>query len=390
MDDLVACDDDCDVELRQSPTEAQGIRSVLVGDRRRRSRITMIPSSINRTRLGLISCFLTCLALCINRDYRGMHATVWRSFDTSLEDLTVLPPTADPTVANRTNQTDSRISFPFVVLVISARENAERRRVIRETWASGHKNVFFVVSEPCRIPMEHRSDGAVCKAWPATLNKTISPTLITLWEKQEKELLEEHAQYGDIVFASEPESYRGLVHKLKEALDWAVQRTTAQWMLKADDDTFVRVDSVARYLQQLTPSNPTIVGRIVVGAPVWKTGKWADPHYKPAKYPPWPMGSCGYAVSRPIAEYVSLEKDNLYEYQGEDTSLGIWLNESAIKENITWHNSRAFVNEGKCEDPNALVIGHLIDPPKMRKCYDVLDETTNLPDHSLDKEFYPA
>ena len=161
-------------------------------------------------------------------------------------------------------------------------------------------------------------------------------------------------------------------------------------MLKADDDTFVRVDSVARYLQQLTPSNPTVVGRIVIGAPVWKTGKWADIDYKPAKYPPWPQGSCGYAVSRPVAEYVSKEKDRLHEYQGEDTSLGIWLNESPFNKNIIWHNSRAFVNEGKCDDPNSLVIGHLIEPAKMRTCYNALDETSKLPDHSLDRAFYPA
>jgi hypothetical protein len=87
-----------------------------------------------------------------------------------------------------------------------------------------------------------------------------------------------------------------------------------------------------------------------------------------------------------------MKKDQLREYQGDDTSLDIWLNESPINKSITWHNSRAFVKEGKCDDPMSLVIGHMIAPAKMRNCYAALDdETTYMPtDHLLDRVFYPT
>lgn len=178
------------------------------------------------------------------------------------------------------------------------------------------------------------------------------------------------------------------MHKLKESVDWLVNHTTADWVLKVDDDTFVRIGSVAGYLRQIEPSEPTVVGRIVSGSKVWKTGKWADVDYNRDKYPLWPMGSCGYVLSRPIMEYISREKNQLHEFQGEDTSVGIWLDESPFKNDIDWHNSRAFINDGNCQDPNALVIGHMISPSKMRRCYMALDETKNLPNHRLDKPFF--
>lgn len=39
--------------------------------------------------------------------------------------------------------------------------------------------------------------------------------------------------------------------------------------------------------------------------------------------PAFPMGSAGHVVSRPIAEYVSMYQDLLFDYQGEDVSLGM-------------------------------------------------------------------
>mmetsp|Transcript_16576 Transcript_16576/g.29958 ORF Transcript_16576/g.29958 Transcript_16576/m.29958 type:complete len:86 (+) Transcript_16576:445-702(+) len=63
-----------------------------------------------------------------------------------------------------------------------------------------------------------------------------------------------------------PESYRGLPHKLKEegyALDVRnLPQTT--WIVKADDDTVVRVASLSTYLESsdmLTYTKPTIVGK---------------------------------------------------------------------------------------------------------------------------------
>lgn len=114
-----------------------------------------------------------------------------------------------------------------------------------------------------------------------------------------------------------------MVYKLKAAYAWVLGNTNADWVVKADDDTVVRVSSIGKFLSQYSPTNPTVVGRIIYGPPVHKQGKWADMDY-----------SCGHVVSRPIVEYVVENIDKLHEYQGEDTSLGIWLDQSPIKQNV--------------------------------------------------------
>ena len=87
--------------------------------------------------------------------------------------------------------------------------------------------------------------------------------------------------------------------------------------------------------------------------------------------PLWPKGSHGHIVSRPVAEYVA-GMSNVTYYQGEDTSLGIWLSESYLR--VSWISSPYFQNHGRCEEDEWIVIGHQISPDHMRECYDKLDE----------------
>ena len=76
-------------------------------------------------------------------------------------------------------------------------------------------------------------------------------------------------------------------------------------------------------------------------------------------------------MSRPVAEYVASMTNPTY-YQGEDTSLGIWLSESPLR--VTWICSPYFQNHGRCEEDEWIVIGHQIGPEHMRECFDKLDE----------------
>ena len=268
-----------------------------------------------------------------------------------------------------------------VVIVMTARKHFPKRRAIRETWATGHDNVYFVVGPPCPYPIAQRQNDLTCEKRAVPLQRPPGREEAETerhnqeTKQQEESLLEEQREHRDMLYTTKPESYRGLVHKLKEAYTWVVQNTAAEWVVKADDDTVVRVDSVHQLLQRYSPSNPTVVGRIIYNAPVHKTGKWADLEYnKQSRYPPWPQGSCGHAVSRPIAEFVAANKESLYEYQGEDTTLAIWLDESELKDTVVWEKSPAFVNEGDCHNPNFVVIGHEISPLKMKRCYHAADE----------------
>jgi hypothetical protein len=87
-------------------------------------------------------------------------------------------------------------------------------------------------------------------------------------------------------------------------------------------------------------------------------------------------------VSRPVAEYIAgqNEKKLLFDYQGEDTSLGIWLDESPLKGKIRFSvGFERMTNSGDCYEAGKYVIGHKISDAKMRECYTKLDEDPGRP-----------
>ena len=115
-------------------------------------------------------------------------------------------------------------------------------------------------------------------------------------------------------------------------------------------------------------------------------GKWKEvSQFKfRGEYPPFPIGSAGHVVSRPIVEYVSKYQDSLFDYQGEDVSLGIWVQimiTTASIDNITVTvqykkipGMKTMVGAKFCKDPGIIVIGHDFDDASLKKCQFFWDE----------------
>ena len=96
--------------------------------------------------------------------------------------------------------------------------------------------------------------------------------------------------------------YRHLPQKVKYAYSWGLEHTNAKWLVKVDDDFFVRVDALEKYLTtRFDDDKNVVVGHIANGWKVHRGGKWAERTYKPSRYPKFPLGSCGHAVTRSIA-----------------------------------------------------------------------------------------
>ena len=259
-------------------------------------------------------------------------------------------PTADtlpwPTV--RPEQ-ESSSSSSLVVIVLSTRHKSELRRVIRETWGRGHV-VYFVVGG--RSP---------------TNNNTTDDTEL------EAALRREANEYGDILDTIHPESYKSLPYKLRFAYQFVTRELPqTQWVLKVDEDMFARIATLEKVLlHKLNPQHPFVLGKIVPHAKVSRVGKWAEYVYPERYYPFWPKGSHGHVLSRPVVEYVA-NLPNVTYYQGEDTSLGIWLSDAPLA--VTWIHSPYFQNHGRCEEDDWIVIGHQLSADHMRECYEKLDE----------------
>tara|TARA_B110000977_G_scaffold194922_1_gene272418 strand:- start:1470 stop:6215 length:4746 start_codon:yes stop_codon:yes gene_type:complete len=257
------------------------------------------------------------------------------------------------------------------VFVLSRRSAFETRQVIRQTWGSGHKNVFFVVGKCCSIPPDDR------KKYTCARSKSSSASSQTSWDAQcaaqDKTLANEQQRYTDIITMPEVDVYRHLPQKVKYCYKWGVKHTEAKWFVKTDDDSVVRIDTLGAYLEKTYDSNsPVVIGRISKGWGVPRSGKWAERDYKPSKYPNFPLGSVGHVVSKPVATYIADNSDKLFNYQGEDVSIGIWLHESPLK--VKWVTSKRMTNHGNCKDTGMWVIGHNIKPAKMKACFAHRDE----------------
>lgn len=292
-------------------------------------------------------------------------AELSRNVSTSQKDMMAIPDSAwvGPILTNET----------MVILVMSARSHIAQRAVIRDTWAKGHDNVYFVVGSPCEVAHDNRKHDLTCEAArDSHQNEEYEDTIA----REEKQLRLEQAKHRDMLLTSRPESYRGLPYKLKEAYHWAAQLPQVEWFVKADDDFYVRVTTLAKFLQATNSSKPLVMGRIMIDAPVHKRGKWKEVDFRPRTYPKFPLGSWGHIVSRPIAGYVAEHREDLFEYQGEDTSLGIWIDKSPLKKATVWKQGGIVMTNNMMCVPQMLMIGHQMTPDDIRECYRKGDEAS--------------
>jgi len=193
------------------------------------------------------------------------------------------------------------------ILIMTRRESVKTRQVVRETWAHDIANYHFFVGR------------RICKT---------SGRRMTYCDTEHEAALirDEIERYDDLRVLQMADTYRNLPTKMRLMLRWAVMHTNSKWFLKIDDDMFVMPRALNNVLLQYD-AEATILGCIRKNAVVEREGKWGELYYRKSHYPTFALGSCGYVLSRDIAEFVTTRND-WFRYQGEDTSLGIWLNES--------------------------------------------------------------
>tara|TARA_B110001450_G_scaffold129971_1_gene122224 strand:+ start:28116 stop:30521 length:2406 start_codon:yes stop_codon:yes gene_type:complete len=261
-----------------------------------------------------------------------------------------------------------KIDIELAVIVLSARNYKERREVIRETWGNGHSNLFFIIGKHCPYRPDQRKPW-VCE--PKNANAKIDIE----YNAQQEALTQKISQESNVIIVDMIDVYRNLADKLFKSYRWIIQNTNAKYVLKMDDDSFARVGSVEHWLKKRPhpPKYEIIAGGFSKG-PVSRRGKWAENKYKSNKYPPWPSGA-GHIVSRPVIEYLHQNAETWISYQGEDTSMGIWMKNVRPQMNVQRTNSEHFItHSGDCHNKNKFVIGHSISLQKMRECYKTMDE----------------
>ena len=314
----------------------------------------------------------------------------------------------------------------LVIMVLSRNDDFQRRQTIRKTWARKRRSgndrinsilhddvldyIYFVVGDFCYLPENMRKhddgDNLLCQVkdeplardYSSTLleykRNTIIPNQIKLWNEQQ--------QYHDMLVMDSTDVYRNLPQKIKAMYTFVDQYLSShvQWILKVDDDMFVRPDMFRRYIDKQTilkegkatmmdPTKYVVLGRLQDSNYPHNQGKWKEVIQYPdrEKYPTFPLGSAGHLVSRPVASYIAKYQDYLFNYQGEDVSLGIWLAAGSHLRipnppqgpalQIRYLPSTVMIPEGNCTDKTAFVLGHDFKEEKLLECTKYWEDKTD-------------
>eukprot|EP01116_Phalansterium_solitarium_P018258 TRINITY_DN4786_c0_g1_i1.p1 TRINITY_DN4786_c0_g1~~TRINITY_DN4786_c0_g1_i1.p1 ORF type:complete len:568 (+),score=229.93 TRINITY_DN4786_c0_g1_i1:167-1870(+) len=242
--------------------------------------------------------------------YLGRSADPWWTpLEGFLDDFNVTETPPPPlNVRPRPKRPDGSPAMPQVELFIgisTAFQNADLRLAVRETWLRYHS----------------LWDGKIVHRF--FVGQTANTELLATVQA-------ENDKYKDIVFLPFMDTYNNLSLKTMHLSKWATDHYDFTYLLKMDDDTFLRLD---RYVARLQ-NKPIEMFYYGLAEPGWqphRKGKWA------VSYEDWPDGKEGppwqhgfiYTMSFDCATWLgdALPKPRLHL---EDVNTGIILSDHGV------------------------------------------------------------
>ncbi|CAN8231205.1 unnamed protein product [Cochlearia groenlandica] len=216
-------------------------------------------------------------------------------------------------------------SFRLFIGVLSATSHFSERMAVRKTWMQ-HPSV--------------KSSDVVARFFVA-----LNP------RKEVNAMMKKEAEYfGDIVILPFMDRYELVVLKTIAICEFGVQNMTVPYIMKCDDDTFIRVESLLKEIEQVSPEKSLYMGNLNLRHRPLRTGKWAVTweEWPEAAYPPYANGP-GYIISSNIAKYIVSQnsKQKLRLFKMEDVSMGVWVEQfNASKLPVEYSHSWKFCQYG--------------------------------------------
>ena len=192
--------------------------------------------------------------------------------------------------------------FNILILILSAPTSYLRRMAIRGTWLHDYKLKIVNATTKFLVGLQQLDEETV------------------------KNLKEEQRTNGDLILLPGlKDSYSNLSTKVLLGLQWAHKNTEFDFLVKADDDSYVRIESISNALREMNCENRLYWGYFMGYAYPEATGKWAElnwfhcPHYFP-----YAMGG-GYVISRKVVNILMQFPTRLTLYNNEDVTVASWL-----------------------------------------------------------------
>jgi hypothetical protein len=255
-------------------------------------------------------------------------------------------------------------------------------RVLTETEAqiASHKKVLFAVtSGRGRKYMERRA--AVRNSWASDirLDDRADLRFFTAGQKEGRSPTADLQGESDVTILPEVDSYRALTNKTVHLLQWALKHTEARYIVKVDDDVFLRAKDVLDELETPAFAPPLFWGRVSRDSKPERKPKnkyfVSELQYNYSHYPNFIAGSA-YVMSRDVAERITAyaTKAGSDEQRKwlplEDVQLGLW----AFAAGVRLHDDpRHFLccgdryPEQACQESAFAV--HYVSPDKMVKMH---------------------
>ncbi|KAL9321020.1 hypothetical protein ACSQ67_012859 [Phaseolus vulgaris] len=141
-------------------------------------------------------------------------------------------------------------------------------------------------------------------------------------------LRKEAAYFGDIVILPFIDCYDLIVLKTMAVCEFGIQNVSAAYIVKVDDDTFIRVDTILKEIEAVPRNKPLYMGNLNLLHRPMRNGKWAVKYeeWPEEVYPPYANGPA-YILSRDIVTFIiSQHKERrLRLFKMEDVSMGMWV-----------------------------------------------------------------
>ncbi|KAK5836852.1 hydroxyproline O-galactosyltransferase GALT4-like [Gossypium arboreum] len=185
------------------------------------------------------------------------------------------------------------------------------------------------------------------------------------------ELKKEADYFGDMVIVPYMDNYDLVVLKTVAISEYGVRTMAAKYLMKCDDDTFVRVDSVIKEAKKYGDKSMYIGNMNYYHKPL-RDGKWAVTYeeWPEEDYPPYANGP-GYIISSDISQFIvaEFEKHKLRLFKMEDVSMGMWVEKFNSSKPVEYEHSLKFCQFGCVED---YYTAHYQSPRQMLCMWDKL------------------
>ncbi|EEF52093.1 hydroxyproline O-galactosyltransferase GALT6 [Ricinus communis] len=188
------------------------------------------------------------------------------------------------------------------------------------------------------------------------------------------ELKKEAEFFGDIVVVPYMDNYDLVVLKTVAICEYGVHTVRAKYIMKGDDDTFVRVDAVIDEARKVPEGRSLYIGNINYYHKPLRHGKWAVAYeeWPEEDYPPYANGP-GYILSSDIAQFIvsEFERHKLRLFKMEDVSMGMWVEQFNSSKPVLYSHSLKFCQFGCIE---GYFTAHYQSPRQMICLWDKLQK----------------